>query len=85
MLCCDQDEGIDGHVKPCYLDPEDLGHYVALRRQYDYLALTIFVRFQVSLVLYEERDCDPREKPSRLRDRLQCCTRVFELVSSVLK
>ena len=26
------------------------------------LALTIFVRFQVSLVLYEERDCDPREK-----------------------
>ena len=26
------------------------------------LALAIFVRFQVSLVLYEERDCDPREK-----------------------
>ena len=25
------------------------------------LALAIFVRFQVSLVLYEERDCDPRE------------------------
>ena len=36
---CDQDEGIDGDVKPCDLDPEELGHYVALRRQYDYLGI----------------------------------------------
>ena len=28
-------------------------------------ALTLFVRFQVSLVLYEERDCDPREALQR--------------------
>ena len=36
---CDQDEGIDGDVKPCDLDPEELGHYVALRRQYDYFGI----------------------------------------------
>ena len=36
---CDQDEGIDGDVKPCDLDPEELEHYVALRRQYDYLGI----------------------------------------------
>ena len=28
-------------------------------------ALTIFVRLQVSLVLYEERDCDSREALQR--------------------
>ena len=39
MLCCDQDEGIDGDFKPCDLDPEELRHYVALRRQYDYLGI----------------------------------------------
>ena len=34
---CDPDERIDGDVKACDLDPEELRHYVALKKQYDYL------------------------------------------------
>ena len=36
---CDQDEGIDGDVKLCDLDPGLIDHHVALRRQYDYLGM----------------------------------------------
>ena len=34
---CDPDERIDDDVEPCEVDPEELRHYVALKRQYHYL------------------------------------------------
>ena len=36
---CDPDERIDDDVEPCELDPEELRHYVALKRQYGHLGL----------------------------------------------
>ena len=34
---CDPDERIDDDVEPCEVDPEELRHYLALKRQYHYL------------------------------------------------
>ena len=77
---CDQDQGIDDDVKPCELGPEELEHNVALRRQYDYFGIDDLCKIpSFSLVLYEERDCDPREALQRGAQQALIPARVPEM------